>query len=40
MTDAAGSHTYFIRRWTDFTGYTLEDSMGPDMWNNLLHPDD
>ncbi|MGI4883363.1 MAG: PAS domain-containing protein [Janthinobacterium lividum] len=40
ITDAAGFHTYFNQRWTDFTGYTLADSVGPDMWNNLLHPDD
>ncbi len=40
ITDATGFHTYFNRRWTDFTGYTLADSVGPDMWNNLLHPDD
>ncbi|MBT9395278.1 PAS domain-containing protein [Hymenobacter sp. NST-14] len=39
-TDPAGFHTYFNQRWTDFTGYTLADSVGPDMWNNLLHPDD
>lgn len=40
ITDPAGFHTYFNQRWTDFTGYSLEDSVGPDMWNNLLHPDD
>jgi len=40
FTDPTGFHTYFNQRWTDFTGYTLEDSVGPDMWNNLLHPDD
>ncbi|SHL13477.1 PAS domain-containing protein [Hymenobacter psychrotolerans] len=40
FTDATGFHTYFNQRWTDFTGYTLADSVGPDMWNNLLHPDD
>jgi len=40
ITDAQGSHTYFNQRWTDFTGYSLRDSVGPDMWNNLLHPDD
>lgn len=40
FTDPSGSHTYFNQRWTDYTGYTLEDSLGPDMWNNLLHPDD
>ena len=40
ITDATGFHTYFNQRWIDFTGYTVADSVGPDMWNNLLHPDD
>ena len=40
ITDATGFHTYFNQRWIDYTGYTLADSVGPDMWNNLLHPDD
>lgn len=40
FTDSTGFHTYFNQRWVDFTGYTLADSVGPDMWNNLLHPDD
>ena len=40
ITDQNGFHTYFNQRWTDFTGYVLADSVGPDMWNNLLHPDD
>ncbi|NRT17655.1 PAS domain S-box-containing protein [Hymenobacter sp. 9A] len=40
MTDPTGFHTYFNQRWVDYTGYTLADSVGPDMWNNLLHPDD
>ncbi|MCC2545333.1 PAS domain-containing protein [Hymenobacter sp. BT175] len=40
FTDPKGSHTYFNQRWIDYTGYTLEASLGPDMWNNLLHPDD
>jgi PAS domain S-box-containing protein len=40
ITDPAGYHTYFNQRWIDFTGYTVQDSIGPDMWNNLLHPDD
>ena len=40
ITDPAGSHLYFNQRWVDYTGYTLADSVGPDMWNNLLHPDD
>lgn len=40
ITDATGFHTYFNQRWIDFTGYTVADSVGPDMWNNLLHPAD
>jgi PAS domain S-box-containing protein len=40
ITDPTGFHLYFNQRWVDFTGYTLADSVGPDMWNNLLHPDD
>lgn len=40
ITDPTGFHTYFNQRWVDFTGYTLADSVGFDMWNNLLHPHD
>ena len=40
ITDPTGFHLYFNQRWVDYTGYTLADSVGPDMWNNLLHPDD
>jgi PAS domain S-box-containing protein len=40
ITDPTGFHLYFNQRWIDYTGYTLADSVGPDMWNNLLHPDD
>ena len=40
ITDPTGFHIYFNQRWVDYTGYTLADSVGPDMWNNLLHPDD
>ncbi|TGE12827.1 PAS domain-containing protein [Hymenobacter elongatus] len=40
FTDPTGFHTYFNQRWVDFTGYGLADRVGPDMWNNLLHPDD
>lgn len=40
ITDPTGFHTYFNQRWIDFTGYNLADSVGPNMWNNLLHPDD
>ena len=40
ITDPTGFHTYFNQRWVDYTGYDLTSSVGPDMWNNLLHPDD
>ena len=40
ITESKGFHTYFNQRWTDFIGYTLADSVGPNMWNNLSHPDD
>ena len=40
LTDPVGNHIYFNQRWTDFTGYGLAESVGPDMWNHLLHPDD
>jgi PAS domain S-box-containing protein len=40
ITDPVGDHLYFNQRWVDYTGFTLADSVGPDMWNNLLHPDD
>ncbi|HEX7980574.1 MAG TPA: PAS domain S-box protein [Gemmatimonadaceae bacterium] len=37
--DATGHHTYFSRRWYDFTGATPEESHG-EAWVQLLHPDD
>ena len=40
ITDSKGFHTYFNQRWIDFAGHTLADSVGPNMWNNLLHPND
>ncbi|MFD2717529.1 PAS domain-containing protein [Hymenobacter monticola] len=40
ITDPTGFHTYFNQRWINYTGYDLAGSVGPDMWNNLLHPDD
>ena len=40
ITGPIGFHTYFNQRWTDYTGYTLADSVGPNMWNNLLHSND
>lgn len=38
-TDPAGSHTYFSRRWYDYTGATAEDSHG-EGWLRFIHPDD
>ena len=40
ITDRMDFHTYFNQRWTDFTDYTLADSVGSDTWNCLLHPHD
>ncbi|MCC3158419.1 PAS domain-containing protein [Hymenobacter sp. 15J16-1T3B] len=40
LTDPAGYHIFFNQRWIDYTGYTVEQSQGTEMWNNLLHPDD
>ncbi len=34
-----GSHEFYNRRWTEYTGLTLETS-GKDAWNHLLHPED
>ena len=39
ITDAAGAHLYFNRRWYEFTGLSREQSLG-DGWANPLHPDD
>ncbi|WP_026461305.1 PAS domain-containing protein [Adhaeribacter aquaticus] len=39
-TDEKGYHDFFNQQWVDFTGYTVADSLGTEMWNNLLHPDD
>jgi PAS domain S-box-containing protein len=38
-TDARGSHTYFSRRWYEFTGATPEESHG-EAWTRFIHPDD
>jgi PAS domain S-box-containing protein len=38
-TDAAGQHTYFSRRWYEFTGATEDDSHG-EGWMNWIHPED
>ena len=34
-----GWHTYFNRQWLDFTGLTLEESLGHG-WNPPFHPED
>ena len=38
-TDPSGYHTYFSRRWYEFTGVTLEESKG-EGWFQHVHPDD
>ena len=38
-TDAVGRHTYFSRRWYDFTGAAPEESHG-EGWLDFIHPDD
>ena len=39
MTDSGGTTTYVNRRWTDYTGLTLEQTIG-DGWLAVVHPDD
>jgi hypothetical protein len=38
-TEADGYHSYFSRRWYEFTGTRLEDTRG-EGWLHWLHPDD
>lgn len=38
-TDAEGSHDWFSKRWYDYTGLSVEDSLGLG-WKNPFHPDD
>lgn len=38
-TDAEGQHTYFSRRWYEFTGATTDDSHG-EGWQKWIHPED
>jgi PAS domain S-box-containing protein len=38
-TDAAGGNIYFNQRWTDYTGFTQEESRG-DGWTKPFHPED
>ena len=36
---ADGAHTYFNQRWVDYTGLSMEESLGQD-WTALIHPED
>lgn len=38
-TDAAGNHTFFSRRWYEYSGETVEESQG-EGWVEYIHPDD
>jgi len=38
-TDAAGSNVYFNSAWMDYTGLTLQESLGAG-WNTPFHPED
>ncbi|HEX2163693.1 MAG TPA: PAS domain S-box protein [Thermoanaerobaculia bacterium] len=38
-TDPDGYHSYFSRRWYEYTGATIEETRG-EGWLDLLHPDD
>ncbi len=39
-TDAEGYHNYFNQRWTEYTGLSSKESLGTEVWNKVLHPDD
>ncbi len=39
MAQPDGSKTYFNQRWLDYTGLSLEQSLGPG-WLKAIHPDD
>ena len=39
ITGPDGGNIYFNQQWTDYTGLTLEESLG-DGWNRPFHPDD
>ena len=39
ITTADGRNTYFSQQWMDYTGLTLEQSLG-DGWNKPFHPDE
>ena len=38
-TNAYGDHDWFSRRWYDYTGLSVEESMG-DSWPKAFHPED
>ncbi len=38
-TDPTGYHDYFNKRWTEYTGMSLAESIGF-TWKEVLHPDD
>src|SRR4026208_16304 len=39
ITEADGANVYFNQHWVDYTGLTLEESLGHG-WNKPFHPDD
>ena len=39
ITTPDGSNTYFSQHWMDYTGLTLEESLGRG-WNQVFHPED
>jgi PAS domain S-box-containing protein len=39
MAQPNGSKTYFNQRWLDYTGLSLDESLGPG-WLKAIHPDD
>ena len=39
MMQADGSYTYFNQRWLDYSGLSMEESLGHG-WARLIHPDD
>ncbi|PSR80386.1 hypothetical protein BD289DRAFT_374117 [Coniella lustricola] len=39
-TDPTGYLDFFNRRWTEYTGKTIEESLGVYKWADVFHPDD
>src|SRR5205823_9653883 len=35
-----GTVDYFNRKWFEYTGFTAKDSLAPEGWAAVLHPDD